>query len=57
MQEFLVGVVAGALLLFCIVVIADPHNRGMISVASGQYSCELEERKDKTTKWVCERVE
>lgn len=56
MQEYRVGVVVSALLLFCIVAIADSYKRGMIAVVSGQYSCELEERADKATKWVCERV-
>ena len=56
MHEFIVGIIAGAALMSLIVVLSNPHERGMIAVASGQYSCELEERADKTTKWVCERV-
>ena len=56
MQEFSIGVVVGVALMSLIVMLVGPHRDGMIAVASGQYSCELEERVDKTTKWVCERV-
>ena len=51
-----VGAIIGMVLIFVVVNLIDPHKKGMIAVASGQYSCELEERADKTTKWVCERA-
>ena len=56
MQELSIGVVVGVALMSLIVILVSPHREGMIAVASGQYSCELEERADKTTKWVCGRV-
>ena len=56
MEEFFIGAFLGALMVFVVIEAADPRKSGMISVASGEYSCELEERVDKTTKWVCERV-
>ena len=56
MEEFFVGVFVGVILLGLIIGISKPYQSGMIAVASGQYSCELEERADKTTKWVCEKV-
>ena len=56
MQEFFIGAFLGALMVFVVIAAAEPRKSGMIAVASGQYSCELEERADKTTKWVCERV-
>lgn len=56
MGDFSVGVIAGVFLMSIIVLLANPHQKGMVAVSSGQYSCELEERANKTTKWVCERV-
>ena len=56
MQEFFVGAFIGAVLMAAVFSVVDLREQGRISVASGQYSCELEERADKTTKWVCERV-
>ena len=56
MQELFIGAFVGALRMFVVIAATEPRKSGMIAVASGQYSCELEERVDKTTKWVCERV-
>ena len=59
MQDFYIVVASafvGAILLGLVVAVADPYQRGMVAVASGQYDCQLEEQADKTTKWVCERV-
>lgn len=32
------------------------YEHGLIGLASGKYSCELIENKDKTTDWKCLRV-
>ena len=56
MQEFFVGAFIGAVLMAAVFSVVDLREQGRIAVASGQYSCELEERVDKTTKWVCGRV-
>ena len=61
MDEFfggvIVGIIVGVILLGLLLITIDPRQQGMIAVASGQYVCELEERADKTTRWVCEKVE
>ena len=56
MEEFFIGGFIGVVLAVTIISVVDLREQGRVSVASGQYSCELEERADKTTKWVCERV-
>ena len=56
MDKFFGGVVVCLAIMSLIVAAANPYQKGMIAVASGQYSCEMKERVDKTAEWVCERV-
>jgi len=48
---FAVGIVVGV-----VASMEDWRKQGMVWVASGQYSCELVPKQDKTTKWVCKET-
>lgn len=51
---FVVGILLVVILMFP--ALDNSYERGQISVASGQATCELKAKEDKTTYWVCEKV-